>query len=98
MRIINPETCETLETVENARFSSTNYNHYPAAADLDGDGYFEIVARLSTGYWAIVKWDDAQKKHIVKPSSLNPGGPASIFDINGDGKPEVIWRNLVADN
>lgn len=98
LRIINPETCETLETVENARFSNTNYNHYPAAADLDGDGYFEIVARLSTGYWAIVKWDDAQKKHIVKPSSLNTSGPASIFDINGDGKPEVIWKDRVADN
>lgn len=99
LRIINPETCETLETVENATFTNTNYNHYPAAADLDGDGYFEIVARQRTGgTWAIVKWDDTQKKHIVKPSDISVGGPAMIFDIDNDGKPEVLWNKLVANN
>lgn len=98
MRIIDPETCETLETVTALNFSSTNYNHYPAAADIDGDGFYEIIAVNTSGYPVALKWNPEEKKHkVLWTGSAVKRGPVSILDVNGDGKPEILMGATVID-
>lgn len=89
IRFINPETCETLETVD-VPLRWRWYN-YPAAADLDGDGLLEFVTIHNDGKPIAYKWDDAQKKHVQYwKADAVATTDISIHDLDGNGTPEVI--------
>ncbi len=85
LQIINPETCETLETIPEL----TGGGIYPAIADLDGDGLMEIVARRG-----VYKWNPSTQKHEPKWNGNLDNAPA-VFDVDGDTVPEVISGTAV---
>ncbi len=104
MRIINPETCETLETIEYKTASGETvgfgdqYDNNPAAADLDGDGLMEFVAVAANHYLVAYKWNEVLHKHeVLWTSSHEGGGFPAIVDVNGDGKAEVVGGTNVFD-
>ena len=89
IRFINPETCETLETV-NVALRWRWYN-YPAAADLNKDGFLEFVTIHNDGKPIAFRWDAEQKKHVQYwKATQSAQSDVSIYDIDGDGNPEVI--------
>ena len=89
IRFINPETCETLETVD-VPLRWRWYN-YPAAADLDGDGLLEFVTIHNDGKPIAYKWDASQQKHVQYwKADAVAITDISIHDLDGNGTPEVI--------
>jgi len=69
----------------------------PAMADLDGDGFNEIVAPrrdggvVVYGHDGVLRWFDT-----TNPNGLrNRGSTPSVADIDGDGSPEVILGTTV---
>src|SRR5262249_5416119 len=100
-RILNGQTCALEETIADdanpLRASAT-----PALADLDGDGNIDIVARRNNSGLVAFRWD-ANVRHFVTwwvadgmdISSQQAWDGPSIFDLDGDGKPEVLLRGAV---
>ena len=89
LRFMNPETCETLESIKYEL--QPRWNNNPAAADLDGDGYLEIVLLNKSAFPIAFKWNETTQKHEVYWTSTKNGGYfVLIFDVNQDGKPEVV--------
>ncbi|MBO4350471.1 MAG: hypothetical protein J6A01_05955, partial [Proteobacteria bacterium] len=93
VRIVNSETCQTVETLF---YASLGYDS-PVLADLDGDGYMEIIGTGSNIFdeqWGlyVYSWDESQGKHVQKfvESTIDWDGTLSIHDIDNDGVPEVI--------
>ena len=93
----NNSTPGTISFSEVASFSmgATGYPIGVAAGDLDGDGKPEIV--ISNYYTQTLQFllNASTPGHIVMDSVLSvPSGNyilgASIADLNGDGKPEVV--------
>ena len=96
IRIINPESCETLESIKYPL--GNRWGDYPAAADLDGDGLMEIIAVAS--YKPVVfKWNKTSKKHEVAWVGSHSAGSVFpvVFDLDNDGSPEVIAGMTVYD-
>lgn len=92
IRFINPETCETLESIE-ISLSERWYN-YPAAADFDGDGLMEFVTGNSTKTY-LYKWDPAANGgvggHVLKAQANVDYRPMSLlYDIDHDGNTEIV--------
>ncbi len=92
VHIVNSETCQTVETIPRATKQSSS----PVLADLDGDGFMEIIA---IGYYngmgsslSIYSWDANQGKHVPKTldTSILWATNLSIHDIDDDGMPEII--------
>ncbi len=85
LQIIDPQTCETLETI------TTISSWYPAIADLDGDsdGLMEIIANNGA-----YKWNNETQKHEQMWQAGVSMMPA-VFDVNGDTLPEVISGTAV---
>jgi large repetitive protein len=83
--------------------SDINYYNYayepPLIADFDGDGKPEIGVRALNKYY-ILDSAGAIKKTLTMPmdspaypwTGYWPSAP-SVFDLNGDGRPEVIFNN-----
>ena len=87
IRFIDPESCETIESVR-AHFTTRWYN-YPSAADLDGDGLLEYIATTGGGKTVAYHWNG--EKHVpLWTSTVKAGFMPLIFDVDGDGKPEVL--------
>ncbi|MGF2736979.1 Ig-like domain-containing protein, partial [Marinobacter sp. DUT-1] len=69
----------------------------PAAADIDGDGFVEIVTPRPGGgiiafsHEGSVEWTSAYRPRVR-------WGGASIADLNQDGVPEIIVGNAVFNN
>jgi hypothetical protein len=63
--------------------------------DVDGDGKAEIVMPAGTNIF-VIAGDGSSTRMIPAPSPGGPpnGGNAAIFDLNGDGKPELIYNGL----
>lgn len=70
---------------------------YPAVADLDGDGLPEVVS-VAAGTHSVtayrhdgtVLWGPIDVNNAVPtPSGPSGGGPPTIADFDGDGKPDV---------
>ena len=59
--------------------------------DVDGDGKAEIVVTSGTNI-VVIPGDGSSTRTIPVPSpgGLPNGGNTTIFDLNGDGKPELI--------
>lgn len=56
--------------------------------DVDGDGTPEIVV-IGVNSMAVVKGDGTLRTITLPYPAI--GGNAAIFDLNGDGKPEIIY-------
>ena len=62
--------------------------------DVDGDGKAEIVVTSGTNIVVIAGNGSSTRSIPVPMSSGGPGGNTTIFDLNGDGKPELIHNGL----
>ncbi|MBO4349716.1 MAG: VCBS repeat-containing protein [Proteobacteria bacterium] len=96
VRIVHPETCKTLESIEYSL--SPRWGDYPAAADLDGDGLMEIIT-ISNYKPVVFKWDKAAQKHKLAWVGSHHTGSVFpvVFDLDNDGSPEVIVGMTVYD-
>ncbi|MBO4350687.1 MAG: hypothetical protein J6A01_07075 [Proteobacteria bacterium] len=107
IRFINPENCQTIESL---RYSFARQGkNMPGSGDLDGDGYLEFLSFSREGNLIAFNWDDTNKKHkLMWKNDLNGGiddrsnpSPKNnfihVFDVNGDGNPEVIVGNTVVN-
>jgi hypothetical protein len=108
IRILNAQTCELIETIQDGpRVRATAA---PALADLDNNGTLEIITRThqfsasqQTENTVIAyEWKGGKYgvKWETKEKSLNSVGAAnsgwdgvSIHDLNDDGQPEVLGRH-----
>ena len=89
IRFINPIDCSTLETVKVDLDNA--WLHYPAAADVDGDGYLELFVIEDTGYPMMYKWNATKKIHEKKwTAKINTGDTLMLYDVDGDGTPELL--------
>ncbi|MBO5753965.1 MAG: VCBS repeat-containing protein, partial [Proteobacteria bacterium] len=98
IRIIHPETCETLESI--TLRMEDRWHNYPAAADLDGDGFMEIIVRAYDSAVPVAyKWNAETQKHeqMWKGDKAGYGYNMMVYDLDNDGKPEVIAGTAVYD-
>ncbi len=103
IRILNGETCEQLETIDDPEHRIIAASP-PAIADLDADGMMEIVAQRAGSGLVAFKWDVNEqrfKRYWVATETGYSGvnrwdGPA-IHDLDDDGFPEVISGSEVFD-
>lgn len=63
--------------------------------DVDGDGKAEIVVTSGTNIF-VISGDGSTTRSIPIPMAAidGAGGNTTIFDLNGDGKPELIHNGL----
>jgi len=68
----------------------------PALADIDHDGYMEIVAPHEDGSLIAFEHDGSLKwqSEIIWPGET---GTPAIADIDGDGQPEIVYGASVMD-
>jgi len=63
------------------------------AADLDGDGFIDLLVPHRDGGQSLVFWNDG-KANFGKPAPFGPAHvqirAAAVADINGDGKKDVV--------
>lgn len=107
IRILNGETCQPIESIYDSNNQIIGGSNL-ATADLDGDGFVEIVAYRGQTYkdedlephpgMVAFRWDATQKKYTTwwTTDQSNSGSShwdgPAIHDVNNDGKPEVIGR------
>ena len=92
IRFIDPQTCDTLESI---RVNLAHWwNHYPAAADLNDDGYLEFIVVNSGNKAVAYKWNGSAHE-VYWTADTASNGPMAVYDVNGDGKPEVIAGTTV---
>jgi hypothetical protein len=78
---------------DGAELCSTGYTDgYPAAADLDGDGYGEFVVS-GNGYVRVFE-DDCTYIAGWSVYGGGYGGPPTIADFDGDGTPEIAVAGM----
>ncbi len=76
------------------RCMAPEMNGYPAVADLDGDGFGEIVV---TGYDVVrVLEHDCTQTQSWPVLDGGNGGPAALADFDGDGAIEIGVAGLIA--
>ena len=75
----------------------------PALGDIDGDGFSEVIANDTTGH--LVAYDHMGHVKWTSPQVLDYFadlyqycGAIAIYDLDGDGKPEIIDGFEVLDN
>ena len=79
---------------EKMRTGNTSGNFYgvPAVADLDGDGYKEIICGSSDG--KVYVWQHDGKPYLRSPFFSRPGQTLNcsptVCDLDGDGEKEIL--------
>ncbi|MCB9561536.1 MAG: hypothetical protein H6708_14105 [Kofleriaceae bacterium] len=101
VRILDGRTCDLLYTIDAPTVVAA-----PSVAlgDLDGDGRAEIVAARTQGglvAWRFDTTDDAWKIYwettsVFADTLCDWAGP-SIYDLDDDGQPEVVFYGSVYD-
>ncbi len=71
----------------------------PQVADLDGDGWMEIVMVDKDGRLKIWRFDRREKR--LKVVAASPPLPVTdtafslnLFDLDGDGRKEIVWADI----
>jgi len=67
-----------------------------AIADLEGDGQPEVIAMTSTGKIAIIDHTGALK-HLSTQAVPTSHNQLNVFDLDGDGKAEILAGGFVFD-
>ncbi|MCD6460341.1 VCBS repeat-containing protein, partial [bacterium] len=63
-------------------------------ADLNGDGYLDIVFSSRGGSSSSIFWGDSSNSYSTKTELATLGSRAnSIADLNGDGYPDIVFSN-----
>lgn len=81
-------------------FADDDVQHagFPAAADLDDDGFTEVVVPLEGTGLVALSHDGRELWRFDDPFAWSPTSTApAISDLDGDGTPEIVFgRNVVA--
>ncbi len=94
IRFINPETCETLESIR--MHTASRWYGFPAAGDLNGDGLLEYIGVTGDYKTIAYKWNAEKQKHEVYwTAEVNSRFTPIMFDVDGDGKPEVLAGKVI---
>jgi len=64
-------------------------------ADLDGDGRAEVIFSGKTGFYAWHGDTGELLWHNPMPTNAATCGGSSVYDLDGDGTPEVVQGNLI---
>jgi hypothetical protein len=67
-----------------------------AAADMNGDGYPDIIVASAAGDLVTVLANNGAGRFMPSESDYSvPGGPQriSVADLNGDGRPDIVTSN-----
>ena len=72
--------------------------HIAASADVNGDGHADLIWRNSTTGANVVWYLSGPSVSILSQAALQPVADLSwqiamAADVNGDGHPDLIWRN-----
>lgn len=107
LRVIDGATCHEQGSAT-AMEDRVNGPVTPAAGDLDGDGFPEIVAAASAGGLIAFKWDRAMNRLVRFWRSTVAGGGAddagatqcqwgaiTLADLDDDGRPEIFFEGYV---
>ncbi|MEM7395068.1 MAG: FG-GAP-like repeat-containing protein, partial [Verrucomicrobiota bacterium] len=65
----------------------------PAIADVDGDGFGELIVNLSSGLFRVYEHDGTLKYSSAFGTFTN--GAPNVTDLNEDGDPEIVIGNGV---
>lgn len=73
---------------------------FPAAADLDGDGFPEVVVTTDTGMLALAHDGTLQwRLEDLGMSTYTTSAAPAISDLDGDGTPEIVCgRDIVSSD
>ncbi len=104
IRILDGRTCE--QQAELGSLQMVSHSSPPALGDLDGDGRPEIVAFKGGGGLVAFRYDESAGAWAVmwrshradgSPYDVTGGGWAgpSLYDLNDDGRPEVLRDGIV---
>jgi large repetitive protein len=66
-----------------------NFLHQPIIADIDGDGEMEIGVRGESRFFVLDK-NGMLKRTITLHNDYPDYSTATVYDLNGDGKPELL--------
>ncbi len=106
LRIVDGGTCQTLFTL-NGPGDEVEGVASVAVGDLDGDGRAEIVAAAFGDGLIAFRYDETMKEFVRYWHTNDPGydgngqaniwaGP-SLYDLNDDGTPEILFHESVYD-
>ncbi len=69
--------------------NGTGIIHQPIIADFDGDGEPEIGVRRTSNFYALDKNGNLKQTYAL-PVATPDGSIGTVFDLNGDNRPEVL--------
>ena len=92
-------TAGSFSTTGDAGMTSPTGNEAVAAADVDGDGWCDLVMFSANGNWTGINQKSATPAFVAsKALGLNAGGSTgdgdygSSADVNGDGRPDFLYH------
>jgi hypothetical protein len=74
----------------------STWTQIKAVGDLTGDGLPELVLRAGTAFWVLTGYTGAsfQEAILMEGSSWGRQEIVNVADIDLDGTPDLLWRNL----
>ncbi len=73
--------------------STSGFGGIPLVADFDGDGALEIGVRGINKYFILDRNGNLKNTLVMPYTEDNIGNVPTVFDLNGDGHPQVIFNN-----